>query len=400
MSSWTDIRIAAVVMTFAAAANAAKPSFRTVEIDNAVKIGYAVATGHFNADDKPDVILVDKNEIAWYENPTWTKHVILKDAVKGDHVCMAVADINNDGMSEIAIGAHWHPGDTVDSGSVYYLLPPKDRRQPWKPVELPREPTVHRMRWADVDADEVLELVMAPLHGRGNKNFMGEGVRVLSYEVPNDMEKGEWITEIVDDSLHVVHNLEVIRWDNDIAHEILLASFEGVFLCDRSNDGRWSRVQLAGGNQETSPHRGSSEIRTGRLPGGQRFLATVEPWHGNQVVVYTPSDKPDQLWQRHVVAEDLKEAHAVWCADLMNEGADQLIIGWRQKAGKDNTVGVNLYQPLDGSGDKWKIHPIDVNGMACEDLTVADLNDDGRLDIIAAGRATQNLKIYFNEGVR
>ena len=40
---------------------------------------------------------------------------------------------------------------------------------------------------------------------------------------------------------------------------------------------------------------------------------------------------------------------------------------------------------------------IDDNTMACEDLTIADLNGDGKLDIVAAGRATKNLKIYFNE---
>jgi hypothetical protein len=35
--------------------------------------------------------------------------------------------------------------------------------------------------------------------------------------------------------------------------------------------------------------------------------------------------------------------------------------------------------------------------MACENLKVADLNDDGKPDIIAAGRATNNLKIYWNK---
>ncbi len=42
---------------------------------------------------------------------------------------------------------------------------------------------------------------------------------------------------------------------------------------------------------------------------------------------------------------------------------------------------------------------IDDNTMACEDLTVADLNGDGKLDIVAAGRATKNVKVYFNEGL-
>ncbi|MFP6907280.1 MAG: VCBS repeat-containing protein, partial [Verrucomicrobiota bacterium] len=34
--------------------------------------------------------------------------------------------------------------------------------------------------------------------------------------------------------------------------------------------------------------------------------------------------------------------------------------------------------------------------MACEDLKAADLNGDGKLDLIAAGRVTKNLKIYWN----
>jgi hypothetical protein len=60
-------------------------------------------------------------------------------------------------------------------------------------------------------------------------------------------------------------------------------------------------------------------------------------------------------------------------------------------------VGIKLFAPADKDGSKWDSTLVDDNGMACEDLTVADLNADGRLDIIAAGRATKNLKIYWNE---
>ena len=38
--------------------------------------------------------------------------------------------------------------------------------------------------------------------------------------------------------------------------------------------------------------------------------------------------------------------------------------------------------------------------MACEDLTLADLDGDGKLDIVASGRATHNLKVYFNQTPR
>ena len=40
---------------------------------------------------------------------------------------------------------------------------------------------------------------------------------------------------------------------------------------------------------------------------------------------------------------------------------------------------------------------IDDNTMACEDLVLADLDGDGKLDIVASGRGTKNVKIYWNE---
>jgi hypothetical protein len=41
-------------------------------------------------------------------------------------------------------------------------------------------------------------------------------------------------------------------------------------------------------------------------------------------------------------------------------------------------------------------YTIDDGGMACEDALAADLDGDGRVDIIAGGRATHNVKIYWN----
>ena len=47
--------------------------------------------------------------------------------------------------------------------------------------------------------------------------------------------------------------------------------------------------------------------------------------------------------------------------------------------------------------DDWSYKIIDSGGMAAEDLTVADLNEDGKPDIIASGRATHNVKIYWQK---
>src|SRR6188474_3230763 len=90
------------------------------------------------------------------------------------------------------------------------------------------------------------------------------------------------------------------------ASYILLVSFEGVHLLERQASGKWQRTRLGTGNEETSPNKGSSEIKLGKLAGGANYIATIEPWHGHQVVVYTKPEQPrpstgEWLWKRQVL---------------------------------------------------------------------------------------------------
>jgi hypothetical protein len=117
--------------------------------------------------------------------------------------------------------------------------------------------------------------------------------------------------------------------------------------------------------------------------------------HGTTLAIYTESGSA--LWKRAVLDSTLVDGHALACADFAKTGSDQIVVGWRAMNRAGAKVGIKLFAPADKDGSKWDSTLVDDNGMACEDLTVADLNADGRLDIIAAGRATKNLKIYWNE---
>jgi hypothetical protein len=48
----------------------------------------------------------------------------------------------------------------------------------------------------------------------------------------------------------------------------------------------------------------------------------------------------------------------------------------------------------------WRRTLIDPAGVAVEDLAAADLDGDGRQDIVAVGRATKNVRIYWNEAAQ
>jgi hypothetical protein len=247
------------------------------------------------------------------------------------------------------------------------------------------------------------QLVVAPLQGRGTRppNWgLGQGVRVLVYDVPGDPTASSWPVEVADESLHTIHNLQLLDLDGDHRDEIVLACWEGVFRLDRDDGGKWTRTQLGSGNQQTAPNKGASEVKVGRLAGGQPIIATIEPWHGFQVVVYTPASGHD-LWNRTVVAQPLQWGHAVWFANLDGDPDDELIIGQRdpnaQGSSGPHGPGVFVFDPRPSADHGvFDRTSVDDGGMACEDALAADLDGDGKNDIIAGGRATHNVKIYWN----
>src|ERR1043166_4399011 len=344
--------------------------FKTIEVDAKLEIGYGVTVADVNGDKKPDILLADKNLIVWYENPSWTKHIMAEKLTQLDHVCIAAQDLDGDGKCEVAVGAGWNPSDTLNSGAVFYLIPPADRTQKWEPLPLPHEPTVHRMRWVR-NATGSLDLVMGPLHCRGNKPATGEGVgvKVLAYKKPAN-PRDPWTTKVLDESLHKTHNFDPVQWDDDPAQELLMASKEGVFLLDR-HEPKARMTQLSG-----TESGGAGEVRLGKLRGGQRFFATVEPMHGTNLVVYTPPASAGEgaLWSRHVLDDSLVDGHALACGDLARQGSDQVVVGWRAMGKPGVKVGIKLFTPLDATGEHWQQTIVDDNTMACEDLCLADLN--------------------------
>lgn len=380
------------------------PQFITKEIATDLTVGYAVMSADINDDGKPDLVVVDSKRVVWYENPTWKPHIIISGKTKPDNVCVAALDIDGDGKLDLVLGADWKPFNTKEGGTLQWLKRGKTLDEEWTVHPIAEEPTVHRVRVADIDGDGKPEIILAPLMGRDSsaKNNWVDGrpVRILAYPIPKDPVKGPWKPVVLSESLNVVHNIWPVS-DGENKSNVLAVSYDGIHLIGKSN-GEWKTTKIGDGNQENpKANRGASEIKLGHLK-PVPFIATIEPWHGHQVVTYSQPKMSGDKWDRHVIDANLRWGHGVWCADLDGDGRDELIIGVRDNPTKTDKFtekcGVRIYKALDDKGEKWERFILDDGGVATEDLIVTDLNGDGKPDIVAVGRATHNARIYWNQG--
>lgn len=379
--------------TLAAFSAPPEPKFEAQTIDDKISIGYGVATGDVDGDGKPDILLADAKQIVWYKNPgepgkAWSKFVIAENLTPLDNVCIAARDINGDGKVEVAVGAQWNPGETTDpekSGAIFYLIRPEDPTQKWEPVQIkPHEPTVHRMAWVRINKGDY-RLAVLPLHGRGNVKGEGESVQLFFYDLPSDVRRGPVKTAVVNTQMHLTHNFDVVDYPSikDTSEYVWVGGREGLQSYVLAiNHPAW----LAVSPQAPLDFGAIGEVR---LFGG--FAAAIQPLHGNQVVFFKERNKQSTI----ILDASLKEGHALVVADLLSLNLDQIIAGWRMP-NAEKKVGIRMYVPQDEKYETWKTYTIDDNNMACEDLKVADLDGDGRPDIVASGRATKNVIVYWN----
>ncbi len=357
--------------------------FREHTIASDLKGGYQVVAADLNKDGRPDLIALASNisELVWFENPGWQRHVLVTGISRAINI--AVSDPGPDGIPIIVLAQEFSMDPAKSAGIVSVLTHTGDPRQPWKATEIDRLPTSHRLRWADIDGSGSKVVVNAPLAGaRATAPDYRERVPLVFYR------PGTWKREVISNDLAgVLHGIHVIDWDGDRRDEILTASFEGIGLF--KFDGKWRRTRLTGGSPEPWPKSGSSDVAVGKL-GKRRFVCAIEPWHGNQVVVYV--ERKGQ-WERQVIDDSFVEGHALLAADLDGGGRDSIIAGYRGKG-----RSVYIYTAENKDGKRWTRRPLDEGGMGAASCAAADLNGDGKPDLACID--SPNLKWYENVGRR
>jgi hypothetical protein len=336
--------------------------------------GYQVITADMNRDGRPDLIALASGmpELYWFENPTWKRHTIagpFKNMINA-----AARDLDSDGVPEFVV-AHEFENQAKNSLGIVTLLKSRTGADgSWSATEIDRLTTSHRLRWAAISPGRVV-LVNAPLTGAAAEAPLYEDqAPLVFYEAPAFTRQS-----ISSENRGVVHGILVADWDGDRSDDILTASFSGIHVHSLKNR-KWVRTEIAKGDPGEWPKSGSSDLTIGRLA-KKRFLAAIEPWHGNQVSIY-------ENGKRNVIDDTLTDGHTILAADFDKDGRDEIVAGFR--GGKR---GVYLYREQKGA---WAKQIVDEGGIAAASCVAADLDSDGRIDLACIGSATQNLVWYRN----
>jgi hypothetical protein len=364
---------------------AAAPPARFTEhtIASDLKGGYQIVVADLNHDGKPDLIALASGltELVWYENPGWQRHVI---AGGFSHMInCTVVPVKGDPIPDIVLASEFANQAKNSIGIVSVLRHHGDPREPWTVTEIDRLTTSHRLRTADIDGSGNRVVVNAPLTGAKAEAPDYRDQTPLVFYRPGPLTDKPWKRELIGaENSGVVHGIYIVDWDGDGRDEILTASFTGIHLFKYGSAGSWTRTEIAAGDPADWPKSGSSDIAVGRLAGA-RFLATIEPWHGNQVAIY---QQANSKWQRQVIDSSLTDGHTIVTADLNGDGLDEVIAGFR---GGDRSV--YIYYP---AGGKWTRETLDNGGMGAAACVVADINADRRPDIACID--STKLKWYEN----
>jgi hypothetical protein len=367
------------------------PRFEAHNIDT-LRSGYKVEVEDINLDGKPDVAALASTPAAlvWFENPGWQRHVISYNTYR--NISMAFNDIDGDGKRDLALASHFELTEP-DEGELNWLKGPPDPVGEWNITEVKKIPSIHRILWTDLNNDGRKELIIAPTLGPGAKAPEYKSKTAFYYAIVSNTGSFSFVT--IDSSLTVLHGISVYDIDKNGTPDILTASFEGVSVYYnnlKSGAGGFIKRQIGIGEQKVAPQKGSSEVEAGHLANGKIFIATIEPWHGNQVVVYFQEANPDNLWTRVVIDPTFNQGHALAVADFNGDGTDEIVAGYRGRG-----TSLFVYVNRDTDGRVWERTLLD-NKMATSGISISDINNDGKPDIVAIGTSTNNIRWYENKG--
>lgn len=364
-----------------------------IAIDDDFPSAYQVEIADVDGDGRPDVVALGGGTCAWYRNPGWEKRIVAGPETTPGIISSATADLDGDGRAEVAIAYEFAMAEPT-KGRLGLAIPGESLDAPWRFRPIAELGSIHRLRWGQFHPDAAPELIAAPIFGRGcaPPTFDQTSAVVTLFHLPEDPIDGRWTAFPFGPPRKVLHAIGVVPagpGPEGRAGSLLLTA-------DRSGVGEVApRVTPAGeivgearliapGVDGQPLNGGASEVHLGRYADGRAFVAAINPWHGNRVVILDLEADGAATGGR-VVDETLADGHALCVADVDGDGTDEVFAGHR---GADHRVSMYRFDGAD-----WQRTVVD-RTVAAQDLRAGDTVGDGTPEVVTVGGSTGNVVLY------
>jgi hypothetical protein len=342
----------------------------------------AAALFDVDKDGVPDIV----SGAFWYRGPSWQRHRICDVCQHGeyhDDFSTIPLDVNGNGYLDFITGGWW-------GGKLVWRENPRGQAGEWRTHVIDETGPIETTRAWDIDGDGELEIV---------PNNPGAGLRF--YKLIRDADgKGTGDFRKVQIS------------NTPQGHGLGFGDPTGTGRpCLIVNNGFWE----ATGDPLREPWRFHEEFKLGTasvpilcvdLDGDGVNELIVGQAHGYGLHYYRPHRQSDgsRRWRRHDIDPFFSQYHEMHWIDIDNDGQSELITGNRYRAhcgnepGETETVGLYCFK---WTGQHFVKQVIDhgtvphASGTGIQ-MAISDIDNDGRLDIVAAGK--EGLYLFKNLG--
>lgn len=347
-----------------------------------------------NGDGRSDLIAMGETTVFALLAPDWKPEVLLETRDPKMLYCVAL-DADRDGDLDIVVGRYRVPwieyrearrtGRAADEPkgpdfSIAWLENPKRTGVPWTLHVLDREFNgIHGLWAADVDGDGAKDVIADSILGPQFPKSLAW------WRTPADARQPfprHLITRGEADGRP--HYLDFADINGDGRGDLLVGDPGGGTFTwweqGPDRDRPWTKHTIA-------REAGATNIKATDANGDGHIDVVGSCGHGRGVFWFEgPS------WRKHVIDADLRDPHALAVGDFDGDGDRDVAVA---------SFGAKLvrWYPQIGVGE-FARHDLDLdNRQEAYDLKAVDLDADGRLDLILAGRESRNAVWYRNRPV-